>query len=1023
MAHWSLNSLGWRLFPAVRHSERERFVFFSSLYAGITMAQTLGLVGSEALFLAHVGPGRLPEAFLWASVTSVGGTFLYAALVGHIRNDRLFISMLVGTALLLGISVGGLALGVPWLFFALFCAFYLTQAIFITHFRTFATDFFDTLASKRMFPAFAVGASAGGAAGGGLAVLLVRLTGAESLIAAWAALLLAAAALLALARGRLRRWGPLELEESDESSVEGLEGAFRFLRRSSLSRWLVISVVGMVVSLSLIHFLSSKVFVDTFPSATSLAAFLGLYLGISNGLEIVLELTVTPWLIRRYGVSQSNLVHPALTVLSFVWLIVDPRFLVALVARTNRELIENAIAGEVRNLSYNALPYRFRGSMRALLEGMVFYAAMSAAGLVLLLLGDGVEFRTLCVLGLGTALLYLAANWRVRSEYIRSLVFELRRGRLDLEGIRSELGATEVAQLAEPWERMVTAKDEQPSQLVLSLAPLLASHGQLRALENAARESHPKVRAAAIAALASRPTARLPSLLRRALRDPDPDLRHAAARAVGSLGETEDSVRDALRICREDCDSRVRAEAALRLGSEGRDTLQAMARGADPDAAVAALERLPSELRHEVSARLEDEEPRVRAAALRCATRLALTSALPRDRLLSDLRHSDAEVRCAAVEGLAASRVDGAAEALAEALDDPSRLVREKGARELATMGDPGIEAAARHLASARVWTVDAALRTLAMASTARSRSLLEAAFRQRVRQAWWSLVALERVPTRNRLEQRFLRSALDNARARNQWLALRILELSEEAAVVRSVRRALSSGTPRARSNALEVLSHLGERESAGLLALILEEGPLSDRLGQAPAAVYAPRGFDEVLRAARRSEDPWLRMAARNYESMAAGKPPREAVTMNSLLALQEVPIFKQLSLEQLEALHQQMEEIQYLRGEVLVREGDPGNQLFVLLEGELEVYKSFGTGAEIRLNTLSPVSYTGEIAVLDNAPRSATLVASRDSRLLALDGDHFKDLVRQEPEICFEIFRFLTARIRAAEARTVA
>ncbi len=142
-----------------------------------------------------------------------------------------------------------------------------------------------------------------------------------------------------------------------------------------------------------------------------------------------------------------------------------------------------------------------------------------------------------------------------------------------------------------------------------------------------------------------------------------------------------------------------------------------------------------------------------------------------------------------------------------------------------------------------------------------------------------------------------------------------------------------------------------------------------------------------------------------------------------MNSLLALQEVPIFKQLSLEQLEALHQQMEEIQYLRGEVLVREGDPGNQLFLLLEGQLEVYKSFGTGAQIRLNTLSPVSHTGEIALLDNAPRSATLVASRDSRLLALDGDHFRDLVRQEPEICFEIFRFLTARIRAAEARTVA
>ena len=89
-------------------------------------------------------------------------------------------------------------------------------------------------------------------------------------------------------------------------------------------------------------------------------------------------------------------------------------------------------------------------------------------------------------------------------------------------------------------------------------------------------------------------------------------------------------------------------------------------------------------------------------------------------------------------------------------------------------------------------------------------------------------------------------------------------------------------------------------------------------------------------------------------------------------------------------------------------------------MLLDGEVEVYRGQGSSESTLLNTLQPVSYFGEIAILGGERRSASVVASRDSTLLSLGGERIKDLILQMPEISFEIFRSLITRIRVAEQR---
>jgi HEAT repeat protein len=1014
----SQDGIFWRIFPDVRRHERERFLFFAALSTLITAAQTVGLAGSDALFLSNFGPEALPWAFILASVVSVAGALGYAFLVGRVRNDSLYIGVLAGTAVLLLLGVHWMAPSKNWLLVGFFCAFYLTQSVFLTiHFWTFAADYFDTLSSKRVFPYFVVCGSMGGILGGSAGLLASQVAPTESLIVAWAIGLLAAAGVIVRARRSLKRWFPIG-NEKDESSAEGMLAALRYLGQSGLARWLSVSVVGMVFALFIMQFIEMGIFTQAFQSPEALAAFFSGYLALSNGVEIIVARGITPALLRRFGIATANLVHPAMILLTFVALAIDPRLHVAVFARASRELFENALANPTRALSYNALPFRFRGRMRAFLEGIVFYAAMSTAGFALLVLEGRLDHRALCGLGLAAAALYAFAKLRVRDEYLKSLVGELRRGRLDLDAVGDNLGKLELARLAAQWQTSLE-NEATPARGSLDLARLFAKHGLVEPLRRMLTHPHPGVRIACIEALTGVAGSDLSAWLPEALEDPEARVRLAAAQAAGCVPERSQALTARLNDRLDDPDVRVRAEAGLQLAAAGLPTLQSMLSAEDHAAVVAALERLPSELVEEARARLEDEDAPIRASALDALARLSDSVSLTVERLAHELAHPDDRVRRAAARALATGREEGRALLLAKALDDSDRGVREAAAAGLADSGESGVRAAQPWLQSVRRWTAEAALLAVAEARTPASRGLLEQAFRARVSEAWESLLVLQVVPNEGDISTHFLHAALHNALRRQTGLAFRALELLEDPAVVRSAWKALDAASGRTRADALEVLSNLGERAATRQLALLLEDGPVEDKLRSLESSPWVPTELDDAIDWARRSPDRWLQLAAAGHTALPH-ETSDEVHRMERLLALRRVPLLAPLSLEQLEAIGEFMTEADYLAGEIVVREGEPGNELFVMLEGEVQAVKNYGTPEEIELTRMSPsnVGYFGEHAIFDSAPRSATVVVRHDARLLILDGARFLELIVHSSEIAVEICKVLTQRLRVTE-----
>lgn len=99
----------------------------------------------------------------------------------------------------------------------------------------------------------------------------------------------------------------------------------------------------------------------------------------------------------------------------------------------------------------------------------------------------------------------------------------------------------------------------------------------------------------------------------------------------------------------------------------------------------------------------------------------------------------------------------------------------------------------------------------------------------------------------------------------------------------------------------------------------------------------------------------------------------------------------------------------------GETIFAEGDDSREMFVVLEGQVEVVKVSPRGVSLTLATLSRGEFLGEMSLLESLPRSATARAVSKVRLLAIHPGGFLLKIRRDPTFAFEIMQSLSRRIR--------
>ncbi|HEX6127645.1 MAG TPA: cyclic nucleotide-binding domain-containing protein [Candidatus Limnocylindria bacterium] len=126
-----------------------------------------------------------------------------------------------------------------------------------------------------------------------------------------------------------------------------------------------------------------------------------------------------------------------------------------------------------------------------------------------------------------------------------------------------------------------------------------------------------------------------------------------------------------------------------------------------------------------------------------------------------------------------------------------------------------------------------------------------------------------------------------------------------------------------------------------------------------------------------------------------------------------LQRIPLFSGLDRRRMERLGMLADEVDVPAGKVLMRQGETGSDMMVLVRGSVAVERDGN-----RLNTLGPGDFFGEIALVDGGPRTATITAEEPTTLLVITHRDFHSMMDEFPEVAAQVMNALANRVRHLE-----
>jgi hypothetical protein len=261
--------------------------------------------------------------------------------------------------------------------------------------------------------------------------------------------------------------------------------------------------------------------------------------------------------------------------------------------------------------------------------------------------------------------------------------------------------------------------------------------------------------------------------------------------------------------------------------------------------------------------------------------------------------------------------------------------------------------------------------------------------------------------------EADFLCSILDHRIRHAEGMALAAMSALGAPAASGVIQRSLGSADPDVRAQAIEALDSIGDRRLGRTVARLLEEPPTD-----------ATQDVATVLRRLGDDDDEWIGAMARRLQMNGGdvtdiGRPPSRATgDIATMLQLRRVPLFRMLTPEDLQRVASVASERWFDDGETLIREGEPGDELFVVVEGRVRVVQRAPDGSERTVRTYGEGDHIGELAVLLARPRAASVVADGGSvRTLVIGGEGLTAILRERPDAAMALIATLAERLSSS------
>ena len=206
-------------------------------------------------------------------------------------------------------------------------------------------------------------------------------------------------------------------------------------------------------------------------------------------------------------------------------------------------------------------------------------------------------------------------------------------------------------------------------------------------------------------------------------------------------------------------------------------------------------------------------------------------------------------------------------------------------------------------------------------------------------------------------------------------------------------------------------------EREdNSGVYVIpIDDEDYMDDDMAGAPQIVVEPPSQPIEVEAVEVEELSELELA--DIEEIPLPEP--RALGLAAAETLASTPLFSGMSQEALEALVAELELVQLAQGQALFHEGDPGDALYVIVEGEVAVQAE--GPPRVEMARLGPGAFLGEVALMTDQPRSATVTALGDAELLRIDRVTLSRVLAEHGDILTAVLRFVRERLVDRWTRT--
>ncbi|MGE5138298.1 MAG: Npt1/Npt2 family nucleotide transporter [Rudaea sp.] len=997
----------------------------ATLFALAQGAQGLGANGADGLFLIRFGAEFLPYMFMALGVASLLFTLVYSAGIIRIRPLVFLTAVFLTFIAVVGAQRLAFGLGFSAIYPILWLSINVINALLGIITWYVAGEVADTRQAKRLFPLFASGGILGAIVGNLGTGFLATTFGTENVIVVYV-LLLAGAWLVTI--DIIRRHFHEAKHKRKRGTLGDLRAGFDYVRRSKLMRLMAAASVLFSILFFSVSFPFSREASHVIPDEAELVGFLGLFSGAATVVTLLISLVIANRLYLRFGLVTAILVLPLVYFGGFILWAFHFSIETALAVRLAQLAVVNGIMSPAWWAIFYVVPSDHRGQVFGFDDDLPSQIGVVLSG-VLLILGERLLTNSqIFALGTAVALLSAVVVWRMRPAYAETLVHALRAGRFEVFG----RGPQSFAPFqGNPGALQVVVKalhDPRPGTRRIA-AEVLGRMGDASAapdLEKAAADEDAHVRRAAVHALGELAVEGAAHVVTARLSDTDPGVRAEASRVFPILKPVpEPHERRKLEELLGDGETHVAVQAAVALAGLG-----------DVDRPVNHLKHLLESDRHESRALAVGGLSRIAAQADKHSTPL-------RGGLLESVAGSTRDpvpaVRRAAVEALRVFPGQAPIGHWVGALDDEDASVRQAAAQALKNHPDSA-EHVLPILAHGSERHREAALDALPSGDAKIVHVLGEYARREAEQARRWHELA-RAIPNRGRVTRLLCELARERA-SRAEVRLVKAIGLLSNPEVMELVAKSFKSRSGENRAEAIEALDTLGDKRLARELVPLLEESTNPGSAGGMAAA--------EALSALLADPDPWARaLAARavaetreqslvpELKEIAAsdGDPlsqhaastalaeigeesPMETLQVVSplerMMLLREVTLFADLSPDDLKQIAEVAREHWYPDGTRLMKEGEEGNELYVLAQGRVRVTRNVN-GEEKVIATRSVGDAIGEMAILESAPRFASIWAEGEVRALVLEEDAFRAILRDRPEVSLAVLRALSRRLR--------